>query len=100
MENYIKVSDQKLKQDRKDLSQALKEIENSMEELRQAMQTLNDSWEGAARLAFQNQVHSDLETMKLVCRKLSAFLAHMEYAEQEYRSCEAEIGRIVQGIRI
>lgn len=100
MGTYMKVSTQRLEEDKAAIQNELKGISQSVEELSQEMQLLGQIWEGPAWAAFQNQAASDIENMQAIYEKLSAYISHMEYAAREYRTCENQVGNLIDRIRI
>lgn len=100
MGTYMKVSTQRLEEDKAAIQNELKGISQSVEELSQEMQLLGQTWEGPAWDAFQNQAASDIENMQAIYEKLSAYISHMEYAAREYRTCENQVGNLIDRIRI
>lgn len=100
MANYIKVSTQRLEQDRDSIQGELEGVRRAVERLGEEMQMLGQTWEGPAWQAFQNQAASDIENMQSVCSKINGFLRHMEYAGKEYRACESQVQDLVNSIWI
>lgn len=100
MGTYMKISTQRLEEDKAAIQNELKGISQSVEELSQEMQLLGQTWEGPAWAAFQNQAASDIENMQAIYEKLSVYISHMEYAVKEYRTCENQVGNLIDRIRI
>lgn len=100
MGNYIRISTQQLSQDRNTLQEEIKGIGKAVEELSDEMQLLGQTWEGPAWNAFQVQVAEDIGNMQEICEKLSVYIRHIENAEKEYRTCNSQIGGIVDSIRV
>lgn len=100
MPNYIKVSTQRLNQDRDTIQSEMKDISRSIEELAEEMRLLGQTWEGPAWLAFQNQAAADIENMQMIYEKLSVYISHIEFAVKEYQKCENQVNSLVDSIRI
>lgn len=100
MSNFIKVSVQRLNQDRDTIQNDMKDISKSIKELYDEMQLLGQTWEGPAWQAFQNQVAEDIRNMQDIYEKLSVYLSHMEYAGKQYQQCRNQVGSLVDSIRI
>ncbi len=100
MGEYIRISTERLRQDRSAIQREAAEIGKRVEELAQEMQMLGQTWEGAAWQAFQGQAADDLENMRQVCQNLSVYVEHMEYAEKEYKACESQVEELAESIRI
>lgn len=100
MAEYIKVSSQRIGQDKESILEELKGIEHAVESLYTGMQALGQTWEGPAWNAFQGQVASDIENMQAINGKLSEYLTHMEYAQNEYVQCENKVEQLVSSIKI
>lgn len=100
MGTYMKVSTQRLEEDKAGIQNELKGIGQSVEELSQEIQLLGQTWEGPAWAAFQNQAASDIENMQAIYEKLSVYISHIENASKEYRTCENQVGNLIDRIRI
>ena len=100
MADYIKVSSQRIGQDRASILGDLKEIKNAISSLENEMELLGQTWEGPAWNAFQNQVASDIENMQLIYDKLSDFMQQMEYAQKSYAKCETKVEQLIKSIRV
>lgn len=100
MGTYMKVSTQRLEEDKAGIQNELKGIGQSVEELSQEIQLLGQTWEGPAWVAFQNQAASDIENMQAIYEKLSVYIGHIENASKEYRTCENQVGNLIDRIRI
>lgn len=100
MANYIRVSTEQLERDKTEIQEEMSGVHKAVEELWEEMQALGTTWEGPAWQTFQSQMASDIENMQKVCEKIAEFISHMEYAENEYKSCENQVRDLIAGIRI
>lgn len=100
MSDFVKVSTQRIHQDKEDILKELNGIGSDIEGLYQEMQALGQTWEGEAWQVFQKQMADDIENMRSVNEKLSVYIRHIEYAEQEYLKCEGNVARLIDSIRV
>lgn len=100
MAHEIRISTQRLEQDKETIRGEISSITKEIEALAEEMQALGMTWEGPAWQIFQNQVAADIENMQAVCSKITGFTDHMEYACKEYKECENRVRSLVQNIRI
>lgn len=100
MANYIKVSTDRLHQDRDRISDEVNGLGKAVEQLADVMQSLGQTWEGPAWQTFQGQVASDIENMTEICKNLGTYLQHIEYAGKEYAQCETIVERAIRSLRI
>ncbi len=100
MADYIRVSVERIEQDKSAIQNEAEGIKNSVMELYQEMQSLGTTWEGPAWQAFQNQVAADIENMQEIQVKIMNYLEHIDYASREYGRCSGTIRQLVDNIRI
>lgn len=61
---------------------------------------LDTMWDGPANEAFKAQFNLDYETTKNLCETVESIIACMEFAKEQYNTCENEVNGIVSSISI
>lgn len=64
------------------------------------IQELDAMWDGPANNEFNRQFANDHENAKGLCQTVESLIACMEYAKEQYNSCENQVNGIVSAIHI
>lgn len=84
----IRVSTQRMKNDRDKLKEDVTLLRNSISELESALAFLAGCWEGPGWVSFQNQVREDMAYMNELCNELETYIKHMQDAAKVYNKSE------------
>lgn len=61
---------------------------------------LDRMWDGPANAVFSRQFANDYENAKNMCSTIESLIGCMEYARDQYNSCENDVNGIVSAIKI
>ena len=64
------------------------------------IQELDAMWDGPANNEFNRQFANDHENAKGLCQTVESLINCMEYAKEQYNSCENQVNGIVSAINI
>lgn len=64
------------------------------------IQELDAMWDGPANDEFNKQFVNDHENAKEMCATVQSLIECMEYAKEQYNSCENQVNGIVSAINI
>lgn len=78
------------------LAMAGKELDVMFEQIRE----LDAMWEGPANEMFNRQFANDYENAKGMCVTVQSLIECMQYAREQYNSCENQVNSIVSAINI
>ena len=79
---------------------ALLSANAQLEEMFSRVKELDTMWDGPANSEFNLQFSNDYENAKNICKTVESLLECMEFAKNEYNSCENEVNTIVSAISI
>lgn len=84
--------------------ESLKVHLNSMRQVGNRMMSninaLSSMWEGEAKNAFIKQFQSDYETLNSMAKVIEDLIKDLEYAREQYDTCENRVAAIIQNIRV
>lgn len=96
----ITVNTSTLTGDIEELRETLLSANAQLEEMFNRVKELDTMWDGPANSEFNLQFSNDYENAKNICKTVESLLECMEFAKNEYNSCENEINTIVSAISI
>lgn len=96
----IAVNTNTLASDIGELRNALKAAEKALNDMFTDIQELDAMWDGPANEEFNRQFENDHENAKEMCATVQSLIECMEYAKEEYNSCEDQVNGIVSAINI
>jgi len=96
----IEIETRKLQNDIDSLKTHLKNLEKKSDEMMEGINSLSAMWEGEAKNAFTDQFRSDYQTMKSMETVISELIQKLEYARENYDTCESNVASIIDSIRV
>lgn len=96
----ITVNTSTLTGDIEELRETLLSANAQLEEMFNRVKELDTMWDGPANSEFNLQFSNDYENAKNICKTVESLLECMEFAKNEYNSCENEVNTIVSAISI
>jgi uncharacterized protein YukE len=83
-----------------ELQTALDSAKMQLEDMYTQMTELDTMWDGPANEEFNIQFKLDYTNTKSLFETIASLIECMEYARDQYNSCENEVGSLVNSIRI
>lgn len=96
----ITINTDTLASDIAELNSALETARRTLSDMFTQIQELDAMWDGSANDEFNKQFANDHENAKGLCATVESLIACMEYAREQYNSCENQVNGIVSAIRI
>lgn len=96
----IAVNTGTLASDIAELNGALETARKVLNDMFTQIQELDAMWDGPANDEFNRQFVSDHENAKGMCATVQSLIGCMEYAKEQYNSCENQVNGIVSAINI
>lgn len=96
----LEVNIDTLKSDITKLNSCKSTLQNRLAALSGGMSSLNDCWEGSAKQAYMTQYQADEDTLRDILTALDEFIQTLEYAREEYQTCENAVYSAVRSISI
>lgn len=96
----ITINTDTLASDIAELNSALETARRTLSDMFTQIQELDAMWDGPANDEFNKQFTNDHENAKGLCATVESLIACMEYAREQYNSCENQVNGIVSAIRI
>lgn len=96
----ITINTDTLASDIAELNSALETARRTLSDMFTQIQELDAMWDGPANDEFNKQFANDHENAKDLCATVESLIACMEYAREQYNSCENQVNGIVSAIRI
>lgn len=78
----------------------LHRIESSLAGMYESVAALDRTWEGPANQVFVAQFAADEAAMQELCQIVDKLIGCMNYAKDEYNTCDAQVDSVVNSIRI
>lgn len=100
MGSVIKVSEQHMAKDSKNVSDELTNLKADIRRLSASMDELAACWEGPAWNTFQDSVNSSIEEMSEIISFIAGFLDELDEAKELYKRCETYNNKRLKNIRI
>lgn len=100
MGKEIAVNTVTLNQDIETLTTTLGQIKKNLGKMYDAVNALDSMWDGDANAIFNQQFETDRSAMEDVCKNIQSVIDCMDYAKEQYNTCEGRVGEIVSSIRI
>lgn len=83
-----------------ELRETLSNAKTQLEDMFNQIKELDAMWDGPANAEFNQQFSNDYENAKNICATVESLLACIEFAQNEYNSCENEVNSVVSAISI
>lgn len=83
-----------------ELRETLSNAKAQLEDMFNQVKELDTMWDGPANIEFNQQFSNDYENAKNICATIESLIECMEFAKNEYNSCENEVNSIVSAISI
>lgn len=96
----ITVNTDTLASDIAELSTTLGTARKMLDDMFLQIQELDAMWDGPANEEFNRQFVNDHENAKGMCATIQSLIECMEYAKEQYNSCENQVNSIVSAISI
>lgn len=96
----IAVNTDTLASDIAELNGALETARKVLNDMFTQIQELDAMWDGPANDEFNRQFANDHENAKGMCATVQSLIECMEYAKEQYNSCENQVNGIVSAINI
>lgn len=100
MEINLEVETDALKTAACRVQEGTEELKKSLEEMTESLESLNGTWTGSAREAFQAEISADQELMKEVIGKVERLYACMAASCRDYVRCEEAVKGMASNISI
>lgn len=89
-----------LKRDIDNLKMKSQSLRSSVSSLENSMSELNNCWEGAAKTVYLTQYQQDIESMTDLINMIEKIITILEFAEEQYYSCNLDIWDVVSAVRV
>lgn len=96
----ITINTDSLASDISELERTLATARKMLDDMFSQIQELDAMWEGPANEIFNRQFANDYENAKGLCATVQSLAACMQYAKEQYNSCENQVNGIVSAIKI
>ena len=96
----ITVNTDTLASDIAELTSRLNMARRMLTDMFAQIQELDAMWDGPANNEFNRQFANDHESAKGLCQTVESLINCMEYAKEQYNSCENQVNGIVSAINI
>jgi WXG100 family type VII secretion target len=96
----ITVNTDTLASDIAELTSRLNMARRMLTDMFAQIQELDAMWDGPANNEFNRQFANDHENAKGLCQTVESLINCMEYAKEQYNSCENQVNGIVSAINI
>lgn len=96
----LEIVTQRLQGDIENLRMHLNGMRQTGSKMMSNINALSSMWEGEAKDAFTAQFQSDYETLQSMAEVVENLIGHIEYAREQYDTCESNVASIVHGIRV
>lgn len=96
----LEIETRRLQSDIDSLRTQLKNMSQTGDEMMAGIQALSAMWEGESKDAFTVQFQTDYETLKSMETVIEELIQTLEYAKQQYDTCENTVSSIVSAIRV
>ena len=96
----LEIDTMRLQGDIDDLRSHLRRMEQQGEEMMGGINALSQMWEGPAKAAFTVQFQADYETLQSMGQVLDTLIKSLEFAKENYITCESNVSSIISSIRI
>lgn len=89
-----------LKRDIENLKVKSQSLKSSVSALESSMSDLNNCWEGVAKTAYLAQYQKDIESITDLIKMIEKIIAILEFAKEQYYSCNLDVQAAVSTIRV
>lgn len=96
----IAVNTETLALDIAELNTTLETARKMLRDMFTQIQELDAMWGGPANDEFNKQFANDHENAKELCAAVESLIGCMEYAKEQYNSCENQVNGIVSSIYV
>lgn len=96
----ITVNTDTLASDIAELNMTLGTARNLLDNMFTQIRELDTMWDGPANDEFNRQFANDHENAKEMCKTVQSLIECMQYAKEQYNSCENQVNGIVSAISI
>lgn len=96
----LEIESRRLQNDIDSLKTHLNAMRQTGNSMMSNINALSSMWEGEAKNAFTAQFQSDYGTLNAMAEKIESLIKKLEYAREQYDTCESSVASIIQGIRI
>lgn len=86
--------------DIQELRAALSAVRSQLSDMFGQITELDAMWDGPANAEFNRQFRIDHENAENMCKMVESLIECMEYAKDQYNSCENEVNSNVASIQI
>ena len=83
-----------------ELNTTLETARKMLRDMFTQIQELDAMWDGPANDEFNKQFANDHENAKELCAAVESLIGCMEYAKEQYNSCENQVNGIVSSIYV
>lgn len=96
----ITVNTDTLASDIAELSSTLNTARKMLTDMFTQIQELDAMWDGPANDEFNRQFINDHENAEGLCKTVESLIECMEYAKEQYNSCESQVNGMISAINI
>lgn len=96
----ISINTDSLTADIAELNRTLAMARKELNDMFTQIQELDAMWDGPANETFNRQFANDYENAKGLCATVQSLIECMQYAREQYNSCENQVNTIVSAINI
>lgn len=96
----IEVETRRLQNDVDRLTGLLNDLRSTGKSMMASINALSATWEGEAKSAFVLQFQKDYGVLTEMARLLEDLIKDLQFAREQYDSCESSVGSIVNSIKV
>ncbi len=96
----LEIESRRLQSDIESLKVHLNGMRQTGNKMMSNINALSSMWEGEAKNAFTKQFQSDYETLNSMAKVIEDLIKDLEYAREQYDTCENSVASILQNIRV
>jgi WXG100 family type VII secretion target len=96
----LEIETGRLQRDIDSLKSYLNSMRQTGDNMMAGIRALSSMWEGEAKEAFTVQFQSDYETLQSMEQIIEDLIKTLEFAEEQYVTCENDVASIISAIRV
>lgn len=100
LNNKLEIETRRLQSDIEGLRDHLNGLRQTGDSLMAEINALSAMWEGEAKNAFTAQFQSDYNTLKSMAEVIEDLIKDLEFARQQYDTCENSVSSLISSIRV
>lgn len=96
----LEIDTVRLQNDIDSLKTHLNQMKTKGESMMEGILALGQMWEGASKEAFTSQFQADYQILQAMEQVIDDLIRNLEFAKDQYESCEDGVESIINSIRI